>query len=353
MRRSLSGVDGITILLQAKVQIDPIAPDGLIWAVFCRPGQAPQAATSETVSARLAGAALPEPGWLWLHFDVVAQAPVKRINGLDWLPEDAREALTRHDAGLQLEAEDDLVFGSLPGFDDALSEQDKEVFAWRFALLPDLLITTRRRPVPALYLLQRELLGGKSPLPGPAALVDRALLAFGDHLRRDIGLLDDELDRAEDVLLAAEENADLGEVGGIVGKARRRSTLLRRVIAPMDRIMNHEELVLPEWADDELLDGSRRQLRAALDDLLALQDRARSLQDELAARQAEETNRRLYLVSIMTALMLPMTFVTGFFGMNTSGMFLTAGHSGTIWAGIVCLVFMSLTWLFLKRSRML
>ena len=90
-----------------------------------------------------------------------------------------------------------------------------------------------------------------------------------------------------------------------------------------------------------------------MDDLLALQDRARSLQDELASRQAEETNRRLYLVSIMTTLMLPATFVTGFFGMNTGGMFLASGKHGTIAAGSVCLLFMAITWVLLKRLKLL
>ena len=50
----------------------------------------------------------------------------------------------------------------------------------------------------------------------------------------------------------------------------------------------------------------------ALDDITALSDRARSLQDELTTRLTEETNRRLYIVSVVTALFMPATFVTGF-----------------------------------------
>lgn len=330
-------------------------PDGLVWAVHCRPDQPAVEASPELIASRLAGRSLESEGWLWLHLDAVSHAVPRRIEALDWLPEEAREALTRHEAGLQLAAEEGVVFGTLPGFDGAMAELEQEVFSWRFALLPDLLITTRRRPVPALFTLVRALYAGRGP-ESPADLVDSALLSFADGLRRDIATLDDDLDRVEDGLLDVEDTRrepDFGEVGSILGRARRRSTLLRRVIAPMDRIMHDDELVLPEWAEDELLDRSRRQLRAALDDLLALQDRARSLQDELASRQAEETNRRLYLVSVMTTLMLPATFVTGFFGMNTGGMFLSSGHHGTWLAGLICLLFMGLTWLFMKRARLL
>lgn len=52
----------------------------------------------------------------------------------------------------------------------------------------------------------------------------------------------------------------------------------------------------------------------------ALNDRARSLQVELTTRMTEETNRRLYIVSVITTLFMPATFITGFSGMNTGGL---------------------------------
>lgn len=333
-------------------EIDRIGPDGMVWSLYFQPGEQPVGASQAVVSQRLAGRALPDKSWLWLHFDAVPALATQRLGRLGWLPEIARDALIGADGGLRLEAEDGAVFGALPAFDDTLTDFDKELCAFRFALLPDLLITTRRRRVPALYRIYRSLVGG-TEVASAAALIDLALLEFGGGLRNNIGELDDYLDQAEDVLLSDDRDSNLHHVGGVVGKTRRRSTMLRRVIAPMDRIMRSEDLALPEWAEEDLLDRSRRQLHAALDDLLALQDRARSLQDELAARQAEETNRRLYVVSVMTTLMLPATFVTGFFGMNTGGMFLSGSHAGTIEAGFVCFLFMAFTWLLMKRARIL
>ena len=54
-----------------------------------------------------------------------------------------------------------------------------------------------------------------------------------------------------------------------------------------------------------------RLLHSALDDIGALQDRIHSLQQELTTRLAEETNGRLCLVSVVTTVPLPATFVTG------------------------------------------
>ncbi|PHY94018.1 magnesium transporter [Acetobacter pomorum] len=331
--------------------------DGLVWAIFCRPGKEPVELGRDVVTQRLTTGNFPpelmkEEGWAWFHFDIVHTLSRAQIESIPSLPEEVRQVLTNLERSTRLESEGDIVFGALPAFDDTSTDDERNVSTWRFALEPDLLLTTRRHPIPALGVVYHELQRGLVPR-SPAKVVDRALLEFADTLRRDFARLDDQLDRAEDVLLMMDRDTDLGRMSGLLGVARRRSTELRRVLAPVDRIFRDEELELPEWAEDDLRDRSQRQVHAALDDLLALQDRARSLQDELTSNQAEETNRRLYIVSVGTTLMLPATFVTGFFGMNTGGMFLSGGAWDTVIAGILCFAIMLGTWFVLKMTKLL
>jgi Mg2+ and Co2+ transporter CorA len=96
-----------------------------------------------------------------------------------------------------------------------------------------------------------------------------------------------------------------------------------------------------------------RLLHGALDDNAAMHDRTRSLQDELTTRLAEEANRRLYLVSVVTTVLLPATFVTGFFGMNTGGMLWSGDEvpHGTALAAVLCAAaaLATLLWLYWKR----
>ena len=47
---------------------------------------------------------------------------------------------------------------------------------------------------------------------------------------------------------------------------------------------------------------------------------------------AEETNRHLHFLSVVTALFLPATLVTGVFGMNVKGLPLLETSGGFIWA---------------------
>ena len=56
------------------------------------------------------------------------------------------------------------------------------------------------------------------------------------------------------------------------------------------------------------------------------------MQDELNAILNLETNDRLYVLTVVTTLLLPATFVTGFFGMNTKGLLFGDNEDGTLYA---------------------
>ena len=306
-------------------------PDGLVWETVC-PGEEP---------------------WKWSHFDLVHSAARGAIDAIESLPEEARELLVGNDESLRLEFDGQTVFGVLPGLEGQLNDEEFSVSAWRFAARPGLLVTCRRAPVTALGEAYRFLAGG-GPIEDPAALIDRVINRFTGAVRRELASLAERLDDAEDALLEHQGGA-AGDFNAVIGMVRRRATRLKRVMAPLDRIFHDEDADLPDWSIEEVYERLRRQIHAAADDLVALKDRARSLQDELSARQAEQANQRLYIVSVVTTLMLPASFVTGFFGMNTGGMFLASGHGhiGTIAAGLVCVFSMLAMFGFLKFKKLL
>jgi len=142
----------------------------------------------------------------------------------------------------------------------------------------------------------------------------------------------------------------LGDFGGQLGTARREATRLKRALSPLDRALELDQEDLPEWACGIAGGAGHRALHGALDDIAALYDRTRALQDEVTTRLAEETNRRLYLVSLVTTLFVPATFLTGFFGMNTGG---DGAPHGTVLAAALCAVSAVSTLLLLRAKRLL
>jgi zinc transporter len=63
-----------------------------------------------------------------------------------------------------------------------------------------------------------------------------------------------------------------------------------------------------------------------LNDLSGLIERISLLQEEIGARQLEQSNRTLYTLTVITVLALPINIVAGFFGMNVGGIPLASDH---------------------------
>ena len=56
-----------------------------------------------------------------------------------------------------------------------------------------------------------------------------------------------------------------------------------------------------------------------LEDLDAIRERAAVTQEELQSRLAEQQNIRMYVLSIVAAIFLPLGFLTGLLGINVGG----------------------------------
>ena len=80
-------------------------------------------------------------------------------------------------------------------------------------------------------------------------------------------------------------------------------------------------------SSDVLGEGDVRHLRDQADriaryveDLDLVRERAVMLQEEIQNRLAEQQNARTYLLSVVAAIFLPLSFLTGIFGMNVAGL---------------------------------
>ncbi|WP_274519196.1 CorA family divalent cation transporter, partial [Inquilinus limosus] len=95
---------------------------------------------------------------------------------------------------------------------------------------------------------------------------------------------------------------------------------------------------LPDWADPAgragLAAAAERFQRVArsIDEVI---DRTRLLQEELAAQRAEAMNRSLLVLAVLTAIFLPMTLITGIFGMNVAGLPGLQDASAFLWVMVL------------------
>jgi zinc transporter len=90
-----------------------------------------------------------------------------------------------------------------------------------------------------------------------------------------------------------------------------------------------------------------------VEDLDAVRDRAAVTQEQIESRLSDQLNRRMYILSIITAIFLPLAFLTGLLGVNLGGI---PGANSELGFGIFALGLGAIggfvAWLFL-RSRWL
>lgn len=317
---------------------------GVIWAYrFDGSGQPSPVALDDSMLPHGPG-----EGFLWIHLDFVDRLARDWVAGIDWLGPSARRLLLSSDDYPALEYDVDAVWGR---FADTLQDPDEDsdrTVPMRFAFGPGYLVSGRRHPVRAAALARRKIESGHV-VGGPVALfemmIDQVLRAIAETLRASRAEADSIEDRVLDESLHDES---------------RRLGPLRRTAVKLHRQLSGLRSILREFAEDEHVDGSHVASRAAAERLLRrietldqevqeVQDRARFLQDEIAAKLATISNRHLYVLSVMTALLMPPTLVTGFFGMNTGGLPFLEGAHGWIGASLIGGLASGCTLLLLRR----
>jgi zinc transporter len=128
---------------------------------------------------------------------------------------------------------------------------------------------------------------------------------------------------------------------GQLGPTRRLMARLRRVIAANRHAVSGCRGQLPVWFASEHgvdLDQVIERQDALAQDLELTQERARLLAEELAGAVGRATNDNLYLLSILTAIFLPITLITGIFGMNVGGLPWLKSEAG-FWAVLLVMLF--------------
>ncbi|MFO1056234.1 MAG: CorA family divalent cation transporter [Dongiaceae bacterium] len=315
------------VLPAARPAAGPLDPgEGLAFAVALAPGGRPRPLRDwPAVDAALADPAAA----VWVHLNGGTNQARTWLTERSRLPADAVERLLDDDPRTCLEVVREGLFGVLTDLHRELDGRSWEIGQLRLWVDRRRLVTVRHHPLRAAARLRRKLRDGLEVATAPA-LAGELMHALAEELEEAADDLTAAVDEIEDDVLAGHGHHHRRRLGEVRRPAAR---LVRHV--PIGRHASARlALRPPTWLAagelDELRDGIER-LAAVVDDLTGLQERAKLLEEELAARLAEATNRNLYALSIITALFLPMTLLTGVFGMNVAGLPWTQGQGGFAW----------------------
>lgn len=292
----------------------------------------------------------PREGFVWLHMDLTDVRTRPLIGRLAALSDSAREALCDPVDHQYLEYSAGLVSGALLDHERTLAGPASRTDFLRFAIGETFFVSARRRPMSCVE-AARGAIGRGARVESPLALFELMAARLVDELSRMANDIGAAFDRAEDLIIDSRGRAARPLLGG----GRRDAVRLSRQIGGLVSTLARLEAIDDDPEDPT--DNELREMAARLvqhteslaRDMQTLQERARLLQDELNAILNLETNDRLYVLTLVTTLLLPATFVTGFFGMNLKNLPFAESEEGTIYATIVCFVAAGAVMLLMRR----
>lgn len=136
----------------------------------------------------------------------------------------------------------------------------------------------------------------------------------------------------------------------------RRAIALRRHIAPQRETLARLPTERVSWMGDltrARLRESADRVTRFLETLDAARERAAVTNEELTSRLAEQMNQTMYTLSVVAAIFLPLSLLTGLLGINVGGI------PGVDWPWAFALVTVMLVlvgiaeWLWFKRRRLM
>lgn len=293
----------------------------------------------------------PEQGLLWVHLNYASeegQSWLYQHSGLDeviieaLLAEETRPRVTPIGSGLLM---------SLRGVNLSPDAEPEDMISVRLWLDKNRIISAGKRPLLSLRELDTSLANNCGPTTTGEFLIEinhRLLKRVGEV----IDDIEDHVAEMEEEVLTAESH----ELRGRLADIRRQIISLRRYLAPQREALNRLQVEKVEWLSEQdrmrLREVSDR-LTRQVEDLDAARDRAGVTHEEIASRLSEQANRRMYFLSIIAAVFLPLSFLTGLLGINVGGI---PGANSPVAFTIFCLLLAALVglevWIF-KRQKWL
>jgi zinc transporter len=260
----------------------------------------------------------PADGSLWLHLDIGNPDARRWLEQNSGLSPHVVDALLAEETRPRTLAMDDGLLIVLRGVNMNPGAVPEDMVAVRVWIEPHRIISTRRRQLLSILDIASALENGSGP-HSPGALLATLVDRLADRIGNFVDSIESHLDSIEDEVGGSEP----GPIRSRLSPLRRQMAAVRRFLAPqrdaLDRLYR-QPIGFIEEADAHSMREQSDRITRYLEDLELARERAVVLQEELLSDMAQQQNTRMYVLSVVAAIFLPLTFITGLLGMNVGGL---------------------------------
>jgi zinc transporter len=286
-------------------------------------------------------------GFVWVHLST------NNEHAQDWLAKTAKlddylvDALTATETRPRCDQFGEGALLNLRGRSEDQMTSSDPLASVRIWAVEGRVISVTRKKLSVIDAVEQAVADGKVLDPGD--LIAAFASAITADLDPEVADLGDDLDECETQL----DPDKIFELRHTVTRVRAQSIGYRRFLAPQRTALEKLATLPIGWlADDDRLHLSAAADRAArmAEELESIRERSALMHEALTDLRAEQIDQRGLIISIAALIFLPLTFLTGLYGMNVRGLWL----ADRPWAfdaivGICVLTAVSVTTYFVRQ----
>jgi len=254
---------------------------------------------------------------IWIHLTSNNELAQSWLGETAGLPDYVVDVLTTTESRPRCDALGEGAFLNLRGRSNEEMTTSDPLASVRIYALAGRVFSVTRRTLTAVSDVVKAVEGGTIADPGD--LVAEFASAITEELDPEVGDLGDQLDDCE-----ADLDADkVFELRRKVTKVRSTAIGYRRFVQPQRAALEKLAALPCDWLhDDDRLHLNSAADRAArmAEELEAIRERSALMHEALTDLRAEQIDSRSLLISIVALIFLPLTFLTGLYGMNVEGL---------------------------------
>jgi len=257
-----------------------------------------------------------EDNILWVHFDY-SQKEAKNWIQTQFKDSIISDALLAGETRPRTTILGDSLLIALRGVNLEPNSKPENMISIRLYISNNMIITTSRRTLMSIEEIVEDLEKGIGIKSSSEFLVELT--------NRMIDRIDDVIDEIQDRTDYLEENImDMKkqDFRTKILNVRRETIILKRYLTPQKDALIKLTSEKISWIDEYKkieIRETNDQLMRHIEELDTIRDKVILIQEELTNRLSEDLNKKMYILSIISAIFLPLTFLTGLLGINVGG----------------------------------
>lgn len=258
-----------------------------------------------------------EMGLLWVHFDYTQKESIDWITNKSNLDSIIVDALLSQVTRPRTTILNDSVLLALRGINLNPNSDPEDMISIRLYVSKNIIISTKKRDLFSVNDILEYLKEGVGPKNSSEFLIELTN-RLTERMEDYILDLEDRTSSLEELSIES-SNSNLRNN---ISQIKRESISLKRYLSPQKEAIYklYEQKIswLEEYEKIQLREINHRLIKY-IEDLDSIKDKLSLIQEEISNNLSEQLNQRMYVLSIISAIFLPLGFLTGLLGINVGG----------------------------------